>query len=126
MRARLGRSVSRYRDWVYLTQLKPTTRHGLPRLRQALADPDEQETFKKAKATPGEVATAFPEATVECWAVDEHRIGLKPLLRRAWTPGGVPRPHVMVQHRFAGRWLVGFVHPASGRTVCHRASAVSI
>jgi hypothetical protein len=75
------------------------------------------------------VATAFPEATVELWATDEHRIGLKPLLRRAWTPGGRPRPHAVVQHRFAWRWLVGFVHPASicpGRTVFHLASAVSI
>lgn len=72
------------------------------------------------------VATAFPRARVELWATDEHRIGLKPLLRRAWTPGGGPRPHVIVQHRFAWRWLVGFVHPASGRTVFHLATGVSI
>lgn len=72
------------------------------------------------------VATAFPQATVELWAVDEHRIGLKPLLRRVWTPAGGPRPHAMVQHRFAWRWLVGFVHPASGRTVFHLATSVSI
>lgn len=72
------------------------------------------------------VATAFPKATVELWAVDEHRIGLKPLLRTVWTPGGGPRPSAVVQHRFAWRWLVGFVHPASGRTVFHLASAVSI
>ena len=73
-----------------------------------------------------EVATAFPDATVELWAVDEHRIGLKPLLRRVWMPGGGPRPHAVGQHRFAWRWLAGFVHPASGRTVFHLASAVSI
>jgi transposase len=58
------------------------------------------------------------------WATDEHRIGLKPLLGRVWTPAG-PRPHALVQQRFAWRWLVGFVHPASGRTVFHLASAVS-
>jgi transposase len=72
------------------------------------------------------VATAFPHATVELWATDEHRIGLKPLLRRAWTPGVGPRPHAVVQHRFVWSWLVGFVHPASGRTFFHLASAVSI
>ncbi len=72
------------------------------------------------------VATAFPQATVELWAVDEHRIGLKPLLRRVWMPGGSARPQALVQHRFAWRYLVGFVHPASGRTVFHLASAVSI
>lgn len=71
------------------------------------------------------MATAFPQATVELWAVDEHRIGLKPLLRRVWTPAGA-RPHALVQHRFAWLWLVGFVHPASGRTVFHLASGVSI
>src|SRR5690348_11260458 len=75
---------------------------------------------KKLKPLLREVATALPQATVESWAVDEHRSGLKPLLRRAWTPAG-PRPHALVQHRFAWLWLVGFVHPASGRTVFHLA-----
>jgi transposase len=31
-----------------------------------------------------------------------------------------------VRHRFAWRYLVGFVHPASGRTVFHLATSVSI
>ena len=31
-----------------------------------------------------------------------------------------------MQHRFAWRYLVGFVHPASGRTVFHLASSVGI
>ncbi|HEV8191951.1 MAG TPA: IS630 family transposase, partial [Ktedonobacterales bacterium] len=66
------------------------------------------------------VATAFPHAQVEVWATDEHRIGLKPLLRRIWAPIG-QRPVAPVQHRFAWRYLVGFVHPASGRTVFHLA-----
>ena len=39
--ARLGRPVSRYRGWVYLKQLKPQPRHGVPRPRHALADADE-------------------------------------------------------------------------------------
>lgn len=72
------------------------------------------------------VATAFPQASVELWAVDEHRIGVKPLLHRVWTPGGGPRPHAVVQHRFVWLWLAGFVHPASGWTVFHLASTVSI
>jgi hypothetical protein len=46
---------------------------------------------KKLKPLLGEVATALPQASVELWAVDEHCIGLKPLLRRAWSPAG-PRP----------------------------------
>jgi transposase len=71
------------------------------------------------------VADAFPEATVELWTTDEHRIGLKPLLRKVWAPIG-RRPIAIVQHRFAWRYLVGFVHPASGRTLFHLATAVSI
>jgi transposase len=71
------------------------------------------------------VATAFPHAQVELWATDEHRIGLKPLLRRLWAPIG-QRPVAIVQHRFAWRYLVGFVHPASGRTIFHLATTVSI
>jgi transposase len=71
------------------------------------------------------VATAFPQAQVELWATDEHRIGLKPLLRRVWAPIG-QRPVATVQHRFAWRYLVGFVHPASGRTIFHLATTVSI
>jgi transposase len=71
------------------------------------------------------VATAFPEAQVELWAVDEHRIGLKPILRRVWAPKG-QRPVAPVQHRYEWRYLVGFVHPASGRTLFHLATSVSI
>ena len=74
------------------------------------------------------MATAFPKATVELWAtdsLDEHRIGLKPVLRRVWAPIG-QRPIAVVQHRFAWRSLVGFVHPASGRTLFHLATSVSI
>ena len=71
------------------------------------------------------MATAFPQAQVELWATDEHRIGLKPLLRRIWAPIG-QRPLATVQHRFAWRYLVGFVHPASGRTFFHLATTVSI
>jgi transposase len=71
------------------------------------------------------VATAFPHAQIELWAIDEHRIGLKPLLRRVWAPIG-QRPRATVQHRYAWRYLVGFVHPASGRTFFHLATTVSI
>jgi transposase len=74
------------------------------------------------------VATAFPHARVELWgmgATDEHRIGLKPLLRRVWAPRG-HRPIARVRHRFTWRYLVGFVHPASGRTIFHLATSVSI
>src|SRR5713226_6236862 len=45
--------------------------------------------------------------------------------RRVWAPIG-QRPVATVQHRFAWRYLVGFVHPASGRTFFHLATSVNI
>lgn len=71
------------------------------------------------------MATAFPQAQIELWAMDEHRIGLKPILHKVWCFDG-QRPVAPVQHRYEWRYLVGFVHPASGRTVFHLASMVNI
>src|SRR5262249_39695538 len=70
-----------------------------------------------------QVATAFPQAKVEVWAMDEHRIGLKPLLRRIWAPIG-QRPVAHVHQRFAWRYLVAYAHPASCRTVWQLATSV--
>jgi transposase len=122
--AQLGRRVSRQAAWRVLRRLG--ARFLKPRPRHVQADPAAQASFK-ARVRPllREVATAFPHATVELWAVDEHRIGLKPILHRAWSVDG-QRPLAPVQHRYAWRYLVGFVHPASGRTVFHLATSVSI
>lgn len=70
------------------------------------------------------MAEAFPAARVEVWATDEHRIGLKPLVRRVWTLPG-ERPLARVEPRYQWRYLVAFVHPMSGRTVWQLASGVS-
>ncbi len=47
MSARLGRPVARERGWISLQRLKPTPRHGVPRPRHALADPEEPAACKK-------------------------------------------------------------------------------
>jgi transposase len=90
------------------------------------ADSVAQANFK-ARLRPllREVATAFPHRLVEVWATDEHRIGLKPILHKVWCVDG-QRPLAPVQHRYEWRYLVGFVQPASGRTVFHLASSVNI
>jgi transposase len=56
--------------------------------------------------------------------MDEHRIGLKPILHRVWTFPGV-RPLAPVQHRYDWRYLVAFVHPPSGQNLWHLATSVS-
>lgn len=47
--------------------------------------------------------------------MDEHRVGLIPILRRVWAPRG-KRPRAVVRPRYEWLYLVGFVHPESGRT----------
>ena len=53
---------------------------------------------------------------IEIWAMDEHRIGLKPILRRVWAPKG-ERPIALGHHRYEWLYVWGFVEPASGATV---------
>ena len=107
---RLGRSVCRQTGWSYLRRIG--TRWRMPRPRHVHADAAAQLDFK-ARLRPllRQVAMAYPHAAIELWAMDEHHIGLKPLLRKAWT-FDQQRPLAPVQHRFAWRYLVGFVHPA--------------
>jgi transposase len=124
MSARLGRLVSRQLGWRALRQIGA---HLLkPRPRHMKADLAAQAAFK-ARLRPllREVARAFPWASVELWAVDEHRIGLKPILYKVWCVDG-QRPYAPVQHRYEWRYLVGFVQPSSGRTLFHLATSVSV
>lgn len=57
--------------------------------------------------------------------MDEHRIGLKPILRRVWSKVG-QRPVVPVYHRYEWLYVYGFVHPLSGRTFWLLMPTVSI
>jgi DDE superfamily endonuclease len=70
------------------------------------------------------VRAMYPSAEVEVWASDEHRIGLKPLLRPIWARRG-QRPVARVQHRFQWLYLLAFVPPASGRSEWQFASTVN-
>ncbi|ABW32851.1 transposase, orfB, putative (plasmid) [Acaryochloris marina MBIC11017] len=57
----------------------------------------------------------YPNAQVEVWSFDEHRLGLKPIIRKIWAPVG-QRPIAEVDHRYEWTYLYGFVHPATGDT----------
>jgi transposase len=123
----LGRQVGRQLGWRYLRRLG--ARWLKPQPRHVRADSQAQASFQQQlRPLLREVAAAFPVATIELWAVDEHRIGLKPLVRKVWTlpTSSDQRPSAPVEHRYDWRYLVGFVHPASGRTVFHLATSVNI
>lgn len=55
--------------------------------------------------------------------MDEHRIGLKPIVRRIWAPKG-ERPIALGHHRYEWLYVWGFVEPATGATMWHISNAV--
>ncbi|MGC2600724.1 MAG: hypothetical protein WA384_05155 [Rhodomicrobium sp.] len=55
--------------------------------------------------------------------MDEHRIGLKPILRGVWAPKG-ERPIALGHHRYEWLYVWGFVEPATGATVWNVSNAV--
>lgn len=57
--------------------------------------------------------------------MDEHRIGLKPLVHRQWAGPG-RRPQVVVEHCYEWLYVYGFVHPPSGRSFWLLMPTVSI
>jgi hypothetical protein len=47
---------------------------------------------------------SYPTAKVELWCEDEHRLGLKPIIRKVWSPIG-ERPQVLVHQRYEWTYL---------------------
>lgn len=75
------------RGWEYLRSFD--MRLKVPRPAHELADEVEQENWKKKlEQTSKEIRQKFPGSEVEIWAMDEHRLGLKPILRRVWVLEG--------------------------------------
>jgi transposase len=106
--------VAPQRGWDYLDRLGFSLLR--PRRTHAEADPVAQEAFKKKLPTViAEVRAQHPGATVEVWAMDEHTVGLKPVLRRVWAPRG-SSPRAWVNPRSQWYYLYAFVEPLTGRT----------
>src|SRR5271167_695007 len=78
---------------------------------------------KKLRTAVAEERRKYPGATIELWAMDEHRIGLKPITRGVWAPIG-ERPIALGHHRFEWLYVAGFVEPATGQTVWNVSNAV--
>jgi transposase len=58
---------------------------------------------------------ADPNKSVELWAQDEARLGLKPIARRVWSLRG-RRPRSCGRTRYQWLYLYGFVRPKTGQT----------
>ena len=62
-----------------------------------------------------QVQIEHPNADVEVWCEDEHRIGLQPINRRIWVEQG-EQPLAMVNWKREWLWLYAFVQPQTGET----------
>jgi transposase len=67
---------------------------------------------------------AHPDQPVEVWAEDEHRLGLKPVRRRVWSPVGA-RPIALGHHRYKWLHVTAFVQPTTGEVVWFLSTGLS-
>lgn len=119
----LGRLVSARLGREYLRRLGFTRQ--TPRPRHAEGDFAAQERFKAEFRRRMEALAREPSTrTVQVWAFDEHRAGLKPILRKVWARRG-QRPLAIGHQRFQWRYVYGFVRPATGDLVWFLADAVN-
>ena len=110
----IGEPISRQQGWEYLLQMRLRLR--VPRQSHQEADPKEQEAWKKKLTTVVErVQSKHPDADVEVWCEDEHRIGLQPVIRRFWVEEG-DQPTAVVNWKREWLWLYAFVQPQTGES----------
>ncbi len=102
------------RGWEYLKKCGYSWK--VPRPSHKKGDPQEQQEFKETY--PVKIKTIqeqHPGAEVQGWFFDEHRVGLKPILRRVWSPIG-EQPTAVVHHRYEWLYIYAFVNPQTGET----------
>ncbi|MGH2415121.1 MAG: IS630 family transposase [Microcystaceae cyanobacterium] len=110
----IGQEISRQQGWEYLKQMRLRLR--VPRPAHQEADLEEQEAWKKKLQQEVErVQAEHPDAAVEVWCEDEHRLGLQPVMRRVWVEEG-SQPVATVNWKREWLWLYAFVQPQTGAT----------
>ena len=56
-----------------------------------------------------------PTARLRVWTMDEHRLGLLPVIKRVWAPKG-QRPRAPVRRRDQWLYVYGCVRPTTGQS----------
>src|SRR4051794_7302652 len=79
---------------------------------------------KKLEQAVAEARAQHPDTPIEVWATDEHRIGLKPIIRRVWAPKG-QRPIALGHPRYKWLYVTAFVQPISGEVFWYVSNGVS-
>ncbi len=102
------------RGWDYLKKCSYSWQR--PRRKHSKGNLQEQNLFKQnLPVLVEQLEKKYPLAKIEVWFFDEHRIGLKPILKKVWSPIG-KRPQAVVQHQYEWLYVYGFVEPKSGKT----------
>ena len=117
------KSVHDQRGWDALVGIAYSIQKPRPRHPEAATEKDRAKLKKKLQRAVAEEKRQNPGATVEIWAMDEHRIGLKPITRGVWAPKG-ERPLALGHHRYEWLYVHGFVEPTTGRTMWNVSNAV--
>src|SRR5215207_184968 len=107
--AKTGRAVSnkKQRGWEYLRRLGNSPK--VPSAQSRIGRPKGARGFQKR--LPMRVARlkeAYPTAKVQLWCEDEHRLGLKPIIRKEVCSPAAERPLVKVHQRYEWTYLYAF------------------
>lgn len=103
------------RGWDYLKKLKFSWQS--PRAKHHKGDKLAQVLFQQnLPLKVFELREKYPDAEIDLWFFDEHRVGLKPTTRKVWARIG-QRPIAVVQHRYQWLYVYGFVQPKTGETL---------
>lgn len=103
------------RGWDYLKKCSYSWQR--PRPAHKKANKVEQEIFKaNVPNVIQKLEQENPGVEIDVWFFDEHRVGLKPILKKVWSKIGT-RPEAIVSHRYEWLYVYGFVKPKTGETL---------
>jgi hypothetical protein len=117
------KSVHPQRGWDALKGSTGRSKRPRPRHARAATEEECAEFKKKLDGAVAEERASHPGHPVEVWATDEHRVGLKPILRGVWAPGG-RRPIAVGHHRFEWLYVTGFLAPSTGEVIWYISTGI--
>jgi transposase len=116
--------VANQRGWDYLKKCRSSWQRPRPKHRKG--DESEQAQFQQnLPVIVEQLRIKYRDAQLEVWFFDEHRVGLKPILKKVWSPIG-RRPTAVVQHQYEWLYVYGFVEPKTGKTLWYLIPRVNI
>jgi len=108
------KKVGNQRGWDYLKKLRYSWQSPRPKHKKA-SEIEQEQLIQNLPLQVRKLEENYPEAEIELWFFDEHRVGLKPILRKVWAAMG-SRPTAVVSHRYEWLYVYGFVKPQTRET----------